>query len=397
MFNSKRFNLIVEKTKDVELVRVTWIDEIGRKHNPYLLIRDRALNKATSARDALKEVGNAYRNLQGDYDKSLRNLANHGRAVRDSLFSDGPPEYKQQMGEIRKWFESWSTDVETKIKLAVTVDPNFQIPWGVLHDFGSKDMDPSVLYEGFWAIRYNVSALYNGFPPLPFRKTIPQEELMHLAAVDLPLFNRVTGFLDAQNVNLINGLLNRPVGQAFSTEGCKKRWKQACDNDCVISFFAHGSGKQIQISRDDQISASDFRDIFERESIVVKPHNSPVTALSLLNGCDTSAGDGYNSFLVATADPGFCGFVGVEATVPDRFALLFGQEFLHSVLISGRSVGETIQELWHKHYPMSLFYGNYADPDFRVEAADPIQVPEDFETRNLSYDLRQGEITNEDT
>ena len=194
--------------------------------------------------------------------------------------------------------------------------------------------------------------------------------------------------LDAPNVNLIDVLLNRPVGQAITTAGCRKRWEQVENNDCVISFFAHGTGTYIEFDEGDRLSAYDFREIFGRKSAVVESHGFPVFAMSFLNGCETSAGEGYNSFLVATADPGFCGFVGIEATVPDRFALLFGQEFLYSVLVAGRSVGETMRELWNKHRPMALFYGNYADPDFRVEAAEPIPVPTDFETRNLSYDCR---------
>jgi hypothetical protein len=87
--------------------------------------------------------------------------------------------------------------------------------------------------------------------------------------------------------------------------------------------------------------------------------------------------------MLPTSDPGFCGFVGAEGVVPDRFALLFGTEFLYSMLVAGLSVRESMLLLWKKHRPMALFYGCYAHPGFSLKQDSEYgPLPTDFAATN---------------
>jgi hypothetical protein len=62
------------------------------------------------------------------------------------------------------------------------------------------------------------------------------------------------------------------------------------------------------------------------------------------------------------------GLIGTEAIVPRDFAALFAIRFLTLMLAQGKSVGESMTQLRHEPglWPLSLLYGCYAQPDYRI-------------------------------
>ena len=240
------------------------------------------------------------------------------------------------------------------------------------------------MYDSFWAISHQVTVLYNGMKPQYLKQPRVAENMRFLAALNQEVFERTCNSLSMQQRDFITQFLDRPVGRAFSTIGCRQRWQQVGNSDCILYFFGHASGSEIQFSDSDKLTPGGFRALFNRDSRVVRERTAPIYVLTILNGCASVSGHDIDSFLSATASPGFCGYIGAEAVVPDRFAILFGQELLHGLLIEGKPLGEAISRLWRKHRPLGLLYGCYAHPDFTIESSDrTIRLPPDFKVANF--------------
>jgi hypothetical protein len=209
----------------------------------------------------------------------------------------------------------------------------------------------------------------------------PVRSVQLLSGLDQLLYEQTRQHLGTTDQTFISSFLNRPVGPAFTIQGCKIRWKQVGENDCLIHFFGHATGSEIRLSEAEPLTAETFRRLFQRES---RPRSQQLFVLSFLNGCASVSGEDADNFLVATADPGFCGFIGAEAEVPDRFALLFGQELLFCLMVLGLSVRKAMSYLRCKHNPMALLYGCYANPDFAIDK-DPYHasLPPTFDLCNF--------------
>jgi hypothetical protein len=85
-----------------------------------------------------------------------------------------------------------------------------------------------------------------------------------------------------------------------------------------------------------------------------------------LNGCHTAIGSSNEGgFLEATAHPGFCGFVGTEAEVPDIFALRLANAFLAELIYTGSTAMDAMKKVRRDYWPLSLAYSLSCHPDFR--------------------------------
>jgi hypothetical protein len=270
--------------------------------------------------------------------------------------------------------------------VTIHADPILQIPWGLLHDITPPYNVEEDIYDSFWARRYKVVTLYNGTQPRNLRAARHFDRLRLISAFNQFVFESTKTLLNSSDQQVVDWFSHRPVGAAFSTAGVRQRWREVGENDCLIHFFGHASGRELRFSESDVLTASQFRSLFRHESGLITRRGAPSYVLTILNGCATGAGHDAESFLEATADPGFCGFIGAEAPVPDNFALLFAQELMYSLILESRSVRETMLHLWTTHKPMALFYGCYAHPDFRIESApkDP-DIFCTFQNRNISY------------
>ena len=356
------------------LVKVVWSDTNGR-FPPYHLVGDWVREKAEAARAALKHCSDAYLREEPDYTAAIATLADRGHDLRTALFDDCLPEDRHAVVDPRAWFDKLNREAGDSIVITANADPILPIPWGLLHEHGSEtgsNVDP---YEEFWALRYSCATLYSGMPPQQLRTARPWQNVKLLSGIDQEVFENTRRHLPAAEQNVLVEFLDRPVGKAFSSSGCLERWRQVGDSDCVIHFFGHASGSTLRFSENDLLNINGFRTLFRRENRFDRRGTETPCVLTFLNGCASVSGLAAESFLVATADPGFCGFLGAEGKVPDRFALLFGHELLHCLMTQGLSVRQTMRRLWRKHRPMALFYGCYAHPDFAITRANSCLTP----------------------
>jgi hypothetical protein len=130
----------------------------------------------------------------------------------------------------------------------------------------------------------------------------------------------------------------------------------------LLYFFCHASATALALGPEEMIESSDL-------FLMLSGANRPPGisgCLVLINGCSTAVGASSGDFLLATAQPGLCGFVGTETDVPDIFALRFSLGLIH-LLFRGLTLGEAMLRMYRDHFPLSLVYGLYAHPSFRME------------------------------
>jgi hypothetical protein len=363
-------------------IRVVWGDSSGAQFKPYRIYPKWLLEKSEAARAAMAALGGEYLHPKPNFESSIQKLAEIGDAVRLGMFDDCLPEDQELADQPKQWFHELLKDRQKLIAITVHADPILPIPWGLLHD-GNFESSRDV-YDGFWAIRHQVTALYNGMKPQQLKQPRAAETVRLLAALNQEVFESTHGRLGESQREFITNFLDRPVGRAFSTAGCRQRWQQVGSSDCIIYFFGHANGSEIRFSNTDKLTPGSFRSLFSHESRVVRQRTRPIYVLTFLNGCATVSGQDADSFLTATASPGFCGYIGAEAVVPDRFAMLFGQELLHGLINEGLPLGQAISLLWRKHRPMGLFYGCYAHPDFAITPIErALALPAEFAVANF--------------
>lgn len=364
------------------LVKVVWTDDLGSQFPPYYIYHNILMKLGENARQALEAMASRYPLPDPDYCDAVAGLAETGLELRNALFEQYPPEYQLSAAAARNWFETLLVD---SLVLTIHSDPNLPLPWGLLHDRG-PGRDEEETYGGFWATRHSAAVLYNGMKPRILSRPREADRVRLIAAVNEEVFLKTRKQLETGYEKLLEAIVARPVGQAFTTKGLTDRWRQVGDNDCLLYFFGHATGQELQFSDADRLSATRFRTVLRREGAVSGANDNLAYVLTILNGCATVTGTEGESFLVATADEGFCGFIGAEATVPDEFGMLFGQDLLRSLLWDGLSVREAMARLWRKHRPLGLFYGCYAHPEFRVTGAEvALETPDGFDDRNFSY------------
>src|SRR5262249_38457753 len=156
------------------------------------------------------------------------------------------------------------------------------------------------------------------------------------------------------------------VGAVGDWEECRERWKNIETQDSVFYVYGHSDGTGIeldpQVNDEYKMEAVRFHRAFQKTDA-----GSHSATIFILNGCLTGRGEAHNGFLRTTAMPGFYGFIGTEAEVPNKFASEYGTDFMDSLCFWGRSVQETYDDLQVRHFPLSLLYSCFAHPDYRVE------------------------------
>ena len=267
--------------------------------------------------------------------------------------------------DARKAFDELVNEselVNDSLTITVNTDVRLSVPWGILHERGD-DVSAGQRYAHFWAPRFNVAASY-GSRILP-RARVPGGAKL-LAGKHEQIFAETLPLLDPDRRARVERILQHPVGCANTVAGCRKMWNSVGDHDCIIYFFGHANGRELLFNdRDDgKLSVSGFRSTFRRDSRTERGRASVLKTLTILNGCLSGTGQDANSFALATTLPGFYGFIGAEARIPDTFGLIFGSELLEFLLDHGMTVGEAVAALRECHKPYGLLYGSYADPNF---------------------------------
>jgi hypothetical protein len=172
-------------------------------------------------------------------------------------------------------------------------------------------------------------------------------------------------------------------GPAISTEAeLKKIWKEIGSETGLLYFYCHANASTLALGVEERIEAG-------RLFLTLASSGRPpgrCGCLVLMNGCSTAVGDPSGDFLLSTSQSGMCGFIGTETEVPDVFALRFSLSLLDLLFRKGLNLGEAMQLLYTAHFPMSLLYGLYAHPGFRMPQTEVLTgAPIPIEP-NLSFD-----------
>jgi len=282
---------------------------------------------------------------------------------------------------------TWLSNLEGPTRLVISSDASIHVPWGMV--FSGPDAASSFRgsdiadYGEFWSLKYQLTVLYSGMSPKPWRNPRPRESFKTLSIVDNEVLQEARNDLNEAERGLLEECLELPEGSAKTIEECKQKWELMKNSDCLLHFFAHASGISIFLSENDQLSIVDLR----RKFLDPRRKNQSriPESLFLLNGCDTAVGDLDNSFLTATAEAGCCGFVGSEADLPTRFAIRFGIALLRLLLDSEMSAVEALDKLRRQHWPLGLLYSCYSHPDFRIKRGKSLTDQPLDERTNFSY------------
>jgi hypothetical protein len=341
----------------------TWRDNAS-SFPPYRLVTAWLESKIDRTRAALENLTSSYPQQLTDDSPVLAELAQRGHDLRNALFEDHDPEDRATAEEARDWFDSMPKE---DVVVTINTDARLAIPWGVLHEHGDG-APPGQCYSGFWAPCFQVAASYSGMRIPPRGKSQGSAKL--LAGKNEVIYAKTLEQLDPDQQQRIAEQLKRPLGCANTVSGYRKLWSSVGDDPCIIYFFGHATGKELLFSdqAEGKLSVSDFRSVFRRESRTERGQQRAMKVLTVLNGCLSGTGEDAESFLLATALPGFYGFIGAEAQLPNRFGLLFGHELLEALLDDGMTVGNAMTAVRERYKPYGLLYGCYAHPQLTAPA-----------------------------
>ena len=314
-------------------------------------------------RSLLELVNAALEQQPGSYAPILKKLAEQGNLLYRALFTGIGGE--EDPDRVRAHYERQAEPYQLHFRVSTSVF----VPWGLVYPF-----DPSHLpdkwpdnstnvnwepYGDFWCLSKGLSTRYVRIKPdqIGDASTLDVIRVMHpetfeKAAITLSNCPE-EGFL---------GWLKERYGPPITTfRALRENWREKGSRIGLLYFYCHASATKLALGDEEEIEANQLF------LLVADPKRKPGTGcLVLINGCRTAVGNSKGDFLLSTSSGGLCGFVGTETDVPDIFALRFSISLLHLLFHGGVNLGEAMQRLYRDHFPLSLVYGLYAHPDFRM-------------------------------
>jgi hypothetical protein len=269
---------------------------------------------------------------------------------------------------LKQWIEDERAAGDTV--LTINADPDLHVPWGLVFEgdwnsIQSNAKEP-VDFEGFWALRYTLSAVFSGSHLSSAKARRRRESFRLLSLINRNEYQYAAQDLGSEHPSFCS-LIGLPVGAAFNVEVADKKIDEAANLDTLFHFFGHCEDGKLALDHDEMIDVIRFKMMMERLTDRNVGRSNGGCSLIFLNACETIVGDSDYSLRNAAARPGICGLVATEAKVPRDIALQFGHRFLQLLVEEGQSVGEVMQSLRREFWPISLLYGCYAHPTYRIE------------------------------
>jgi hypothetical protein len=315
----------------------------------------------------------------------LRKLAQRGHELFLQLMpasdpSNGEPsELQQRLTHVKRKANGDRPD----FKITLGTEKLF-IPWAFIFP-GAKDQLPRVPnisltdMKGFWLSQFNISIAYGGSASFPHqrkassRRVLALHEEMFVNAKS----SLATSPFGKECLNRLDALLQDGPTPSMDWDSFEDAWMQVRDEyDTVLYVFGHSDGQRIQLNdvEDDPKYA-----LLSSSLKRFRKRSRGSASIFMLNGCRTAAPIQVSAdepisanFLTETRQPGYYGFIGTEAQVPNTFACHYGTEFLWRLCKEGKSVGEAFDELLERDdlFPQNILYTCYADRQFRFTGVE---------------------------
>ena len=379
----KTVRVDVRVQSEAEL-KVVWNDDSAWL--PYFISRKVVEDCAHEIRRVLAELVEA--GLNGHLSSCgpiLKRLADEGSTLHRALFTKTSGETDPERVRLR--YERWSQPFRVRF----CVSDSVFVPWGLVFSGDADDLPDEwpgdaaagwEAYKNFWCLSRALSTVYDRIPPDAADDAEGASSSERIRGVRPDVCARAMNPLDSSAERSFLGWLTERHGEPLTTSrALKTRWRERSRHTRLVYFYCHASPTQLALGEDEKIEASRLLLLLAGKPIRPAGH---ANCLVLLNGCSTAVGSAAGDFLLSTSQDGLCGFVGTETEVPDIFALRFSSALLYRMFHKGESLGEAMQEMHRRHFPLSLVYGSYAHPDF---AMPQTQVPEitDWESMNFSF------------
>ena len=373
---------------DQDRLKVTWKDDVNIGYGPYYLARQQVKETVGKIRKELEALTNEYLyNPDPQYSPIMRKLAKEGNTLNFLLFEGAAG---QESVDKAQKVKRWLNGLEGTIRLNISVSSSVHIPWTLVFDEDPELIPDGTIniddYQGFWGQKYSISVLFSGMSPKELKNPRKRSTFKVISALNNVEYKNAFSNLKEKEIQYLNSLLDRPLGKTFEWSACKKQWEKLGQEDCLLNIFSHATGKELELSDKDCLNVIKFRQLFRRENL--NESDKECYCFMFLNGCSTAVGDLDNSFINATSEqPGFCGFVGAEASLPAEFAIRFGGAFLSQVLDGGTTVQLALKGLHRQHWPLSILYNSYAHPYFHIEKDKNVSPTPWSDEVNFSYPL----------
>ena len=262
------------------------------------------------------------------------------------------------MKAVRRWFR----DITYNPPIRFLLDCPLYLPWGLMYDAAPPSQAPdntrdhacdAARYEGFWCLKYGVSATYHRINPA-VRASWDASALGFMAVVNSDTYEAAQATVrksDPEGARAIDAIMSYAGTPITTTGELVSRWRGWQEGNVLLYFYCHSSGDTLALSRHETIDVLEW----DQHLGPAEEGDGPV-GLVVLNGCFTAAGGDYGGFLEATAGDNFCGLIGTEARVPALFALRFGAELVRRMLSTGNSVEGVLTDMRRTHWPLSILY-----------------------------------------
>lgn len=383
--DSERVYVQCERHGTGHELKVTW--RRGSSFQPYLAPLKSVEHWATEVRKALAEiVAHVAENGPGGVLESLKKLTQAGFRLKTSLFT-AEDSGQTTVAKVEKWRNDSIANGSTVIFQAGN---GVHVPWGLMSDIEEADIpadaDPldAESWNHFWCLKYDLATEHTRITP-DLSDAIPFERFSIVPILHEGVYKKASNALpDAERRALQTLMSNWEL--CITESDFNRHWHKPSDRHRLMFFFCHADETRFSLNESELISIHDLI-----PWSAASREDEPKSFI-FLNGCSTAVGSHEGGFLEATVRDPFCGFIGTETKIPDVFALRFGTAFLRRFLLGEQSLMCVMQELRRQHFPLSLAYGLYAYPWFRLSkrsekrdeatpANDDAVSPENFSTK----------------
>lgn len=347
-----------------------WGNSVGPYPKSYEVGAASVVHATRKVRDAL--VALTSWSINSDEERLppvLLAVASAGYELRECLFTS----IKDQdvATQVMEWVKEQVAAGDSTLR--ITSDSSIHIPWGLVYDEDPESAPPASAeprgYDAFWCLKYSLSTTLGGYTHSKTKLTRHAQRARLLSLVNREVLGGIQAGPSFDLKDKFEELIKQKIGAAFDLRSCKKIVERSGAGDTIFHFFGHQHDSQLDLGVDGKISLREFRNLIDQITLTGGGPSSSF-GLVFVNGCDGAWGDADYSLFAVAHQPGMCGLVSTESLVPFDFAAKFSVRFLDALLRGGKSIGEAMDSLRRdaKLWPLSLLYGCYAQPDFRISA-----------------------------